>query len=239
MGKLKTRLGLGTAFASIAFLPIIGADACGSRVELETQTFELRYMNPAEAVEMIAPYVYQEREGAPGLVRHFQNGITVRETRENLARIQEVLVHYDLATPAVRLHFQLIEANGFSGTDVRIEEVQRVLEELFRFEGYRLIAEPQIAAMEGTGSTQMIAREGEQASSDEDVRYYLQARVEDVRGRGENGSIVLSVELQGDWERIQTAMAIPVGETVVLGSSQGRGSSTLILTVRPEFVDVS
>lgn len=237
MGKLKSKLGIGTAFASVAFLPIIGADACG-RVELETQTFELRYMNPAEAVEMIAPYVYPEREGAPGLVRHFPNGITVRETRENLGRIEEVLTHYDLATPAVRLHFQLIEANGFTGTDARIAEVQRVLEELFRFDGYRLIAEPQIAAMEGTGSTQMIAKEGGLAENADDIRYHLQARVVDVRGRGENGSIVLNVELQGAWERIETSMAVPVGETVVLGSSQGSGSTTLILTVRPEFVDV-
>ena len=113
-----------------------------------------------------------------------------------------------------------------------------MLEELFRFDGYRLIAEPQIAAMEGTGSTQMISREGNQARDEFDTRYYLQARVEDVRGRGESGSVVLSVELQGELERIQTSMAVPVGETVVLGSSQGRGASTLILTVRPEFVDV-
>lgn len=239
MGKMRTRLGLTGMFASVAFLPIIGTGACGQRVELETQTFELRYMNPSEAVEMIAPYVYPEREGAPGLVTHFTNGVTVRETRENLARIRDVLTSYDLATPAVRLHFQVIEANGFSGTDQRIAEVQRVLEDLFRFEGYRLLAEPQMAAMEGTASTQVIRREGSGSADADEYGLHLEARVEDVRGRGENGSVVLSVELQGAWERIQTAMAVPVGETVVLGSSQRRNGSTIILTVRPEFVDVS
>jgi hypothetical protein len=239
MGKLRTKLGVTTMFASVAFLPIIGAGACDGRVELETQTFELQYMNPSEAVEMIAPYVYPEREGAPGLVTHFTNGVTVRETRENLGRIQEVLTNYDLATPAVRLHFQVIEANGYTGTDARIQDVQRVLEDLFRFEGYRLLAEPKMAAMEGSGSTQRIARVGSGSDDVDEFGLHLQARIEDVRGRGSKGSVVLSVELQGGWERIETSMAVPVGETVVLGSSQGRGESTLILTVRPEFVDVN
>lgn len=238
MGKLKTKLGVTTMFASVAFLPIIGAGACDGRVELETQTFELQYMNPSEAVEMIAPYVYPEREGAAGLVTHFTNGVTVRETRENLARIQEVLTNYDLATPAVRLHFQVIEANGFSGTDARIADVQRVLEDLFRFEGYRLLAEPKMAAMEGSGSTQMIAVEG--VEGEEEGSYYLEARVEDVRGRGETGSVVLGVQFVGGMGgRIETSMAVPVGKTVVLGSSGFRSGSTVILTVRPEFVDVS
>ena len=234
MGKMRTKLGITGMFASVAFLPIIGTGACGQRVELETQTFELRYMNPSEAVEMIAPYVYPEREGAPGVVTHFTNGVTVRETRENLARIQDVLTSYDLATPAVRLHFQVIEANGFSGTDQRIADVQRVLEDLFRFDGYRLLAEPKVAAMEGSGSTQMISIDGADEAS-----FYLETRVEDVRGRGKAGSVVLSVELSGATGRIQTAMAVPVGETVVLGSSGAGGGSTVILTVRPEFVDVS
>jgi hypothetical protein len=180
---------------------------------------------------MIAPYVYQEREGAQGVVTHFTNGVTVRETRENLARIREVLENYDYATPAVRLHFQLIEANGFSGNDARISDVQDALEELFRFEGYRLLAEPQMAAMEGAGSSQMIPR----ADGD---GFFLEARVDDIRGRDERGSVVLNVSLRGDWERIETSMAVPVGQTVVLGSSQGNGTSTIILTVRPEFVSL-
>lgn len=233
MGKMTRKMGLTTAFASVAFLPIIGAGSCDGRVELATQTFELQYMHPEEAVEMIAPYVYPEREGAAGLVTHFSGGVTVRETRENLARIQEVLRNYDLATPGVRLHFQLIEANGFSGTDSRIADVRRALEELFRFEGYRLIAEPQMAAMEGTGSSQMIGGSGDGMDG-----YYLEARVQDIRGRGDRASVILSVNLRGPaMARIETALAVPVGETVVLGSSQA-GTETLILTVRPEFVDV-
>ncbi|MDX1393688.1 MAG: hypothetical protein R3195_04835 [Gemmatimonadota bacterium] len=232
MGKMTRKMGLSTAFASVAFLPIIGSGACAGDTELETQTFELQYMNPGEAVEMIAPYVYPEREAAPGLVTHFSGGLTVRETRENLARIREVLESYDLPTPGVRLHFQLIEANGYGDTDPRISDVQDALEELFRFDGYRLLAEPQMAAMEGTGSTQRIPEA-------DGSGFYLEARIQDIRGRGDKASIVLSVSLMGDYERIETSMAVPVGETVVLGSSQGDGSSTIILTVRPQFVDVS
>ena len=232
MGKLTRKMGLTTAFASVAFLPIIASGACSGGAELETQTFELQYMNPGEAVEMILPYVYPEREGAAGLVTHFSGGITVRETRENLARIREVLENYDVATPGVRLHFQVIEADGFSGTDPRIADVQEALEELFRFEGYRLLAEPQMAGMEGTGSTQLVADPNRDAGG-----FYLEARVQDVRGRGDRASVVIAVSLQGD-ARIETSMAVPVGETVVLGSSGESGASTIILTVRPELVDV-
>lgn len=232
MRKLKKRMGLTGAIASFAFLPVIGSQACESGVELQTMTFELQHMRPDEAVAMVAPYVYPEREGAAGMVTHFSTGLTVRETAENLARIQEVLERYDLATPAVRLHFQIIEADGFEGTDARIADVQAALEELFRFEGYRLLAEAQMAAMEGTGSSQLIA--------EDDRQFVLDGRVEDIRGRGENGSIVLSVRLDrvSGFNQIRTQMAVPVGQTVVLGSSKGTGPSTIILTVRPEFVTV-
>ena len=237
MGKTTRKMGLTTAFASVAFLPIIGSGACAGP-ELETQTIEHQYMNPGEAVEMIAPYVYPEREGAEGMVTHFSTGVTVRETRENLSRIQEVLENYDLPTPAVRLHFQIIEADGFNETDPRIADVQSALENLFRFEGYRLISEPQMAAMEGTGSRQLIAGPGDQTAAFDG--FFLEAHVEDVRGRGGRGSVVLSVELRGPRAtEISTALAVPVGETVVLGSAKGISSSTIILTVRPEFVEVN
>jgi hypothetical protein len=240
MGKLTRKMGLTTAFASVAFLPILSTRACDGGVELETRTFELQYMNPAEAVEMIAPYVYPERESAAGLVTHFTGGVTVRETRENLARIQDVLANYDVATPAVRLHFQLIEADGFQGTDARIADVQQALQELFRFEGYRLLAEPQMVAMEGAGSTQLLSVGEQRSQTDPGTKdYHLEARVEEVRNRGDNASVVLTVGLHGDWERIETSMAVRVGQTVVLGSSKGRGTSTIILTVRPELVDMN
>jgi len=230
MSRLARRMGWTGALASFAFLPVLGIGACDGGVNLETATFELQYMNPSEAVEMIAPYVYPEREGAAGVVTHFSTGVTVRETAENLRRIQGVLEQYDVPTPAVRLYFQLIEADGFEGTDARIADVRAALEELFRFDGYRLLAEPQMAAMEGSGSSQVIVEDAKE--------YWLQARVEDVRGRGDKSSVVLSVELNGGDKRIQTAMAVPAGETVVLGSSKGYGESTLILTVRPELVPV-
>jgi len=230
MSRLARRMGWTGALASFAFLQVLGIGACDGGVNLETATFELQYMNPSEAVEMIAPYVYPEREGAAGVVTHFSTGVTVRETAENLRRIQGVLEQYDVPTPAVRLYFQLIEADGFEGTDARIADVRAALEELFRFDGYRLLAEPQMAAMEGSGSSQVIVEDAKE--------YWLQARVEDVRGRGDKSSVVLSVELNGGDKRIQTAMAVPAGETVVLGSSKGYGESTLILTVRPELVPV-
>lgn len=215
-----------TAVAAIPLLAAALAFACDSGPMLETRTFEVQHVNPGEALAMIAPYVYEERERAPGEATAFRGGITVRESPENLDRIAAVIERYDRAKPGVRLHFQLIEADGFEGSDPRIADIRAALDQLFRFDGYRLVAETQIAAMEGTGSTQ-IFEAGER-------ELYLRAGVDEVRGSETSGSVVVSVDLGGGVP-IQTSLAVPVGQTVVLGSSRVRGT-TLILTVRPEFV---
>ncbi len=223
-----------TTIPAIALIPVlIGAlaYACDSGPGLDTRTFEVQNIDPGEALAMVRPYVYEERAAAPGEVTAFQGGITVRETPENLDRIAEVLRRYDHPKPGVRLHFQIIEADGFEGEDARIADVRDALDELFRFKGYRLVTEAQIAAMEGTSSSQQFA-EG-------DRDFQLRAEVTEVRGSDEHGSVRVSVSLIADDGRsgyVETSLAVPVGQTVVLGSSKPRNAPTLILTVRPEFV---
>ncbi|MDX1578269.1 MAG: hypothetical protein R3266_07280 [Gemmatimonadota bacterium] len=221
------------AIALLALAPTFLTQACDAGAELETRTFELQYLAPEEAAEMVTPYVYPDRPGAPGVVTHFSSGITIRETPEALDRIGEVLERYDRAKPGVRLYFQLIEADGFTGTDERIADVRGALEQLFRFEGYRLLAEGHMAMMEGTSSDQNLLGTGGRA-------FELGARVNEVRGSGDAGSVGVTVILQPlEGSRrgyINTSLVVPVGETVVLGSSQSQDQRTLILTVRPEFV---
>ena len=208
--------------------------ACGGGPDLDTRTFELQYLDPSEAVEIVVPYVYSDREESPGLVSAFSGGLTVRETSDNLDRIGRVLAEYDRPKPGVRLIFQLIEADGPGEPDPRIRDVESALRELFRFEGYRLIAETNLAAMEGTSSSQQLHEEPHR-------EFFITARVHEIRGSADKASVALSVELMLPTigNAIQTSMAVPVGRTVVLGSTKQIDQPTLILTVRPELVTLT
>lgn len=213
------------------FLGAVLTAACGTAPELETRTYDLTYLEPEEAAEMVAPYVYHDRPGTPGVVSHFPGGITVRESPDNLAKIGRVLERFDVAKPAVRLHFQVIEANGSSERDPRIAEVETALRELFRYTGYRLVAEAQMGAVEGSSSTQALRQEGRE--------YGIRADVQRIRSAGERGVVELAVALYAErfGAAIETSMSVPAGQTVVLGSAQPFPDlPTLILTVRPEFI---
>lgn len=225
------------AVGAALVIPSLGIDACQQAPVLETRTFELQYMRPDEALVMIQPYVYGDRPGASGLATHFSGGITVRETPESLARIEAVLEEYDRPQPGVRLHFQVIEADGFVGRDARIADVQEALEELFRFDGYQLVTEAQLAMIEGTNTNQTISEDGR------DFRFMGQ--VLDVRGSGSTASVTLEILLQAEEAAtgqlvgvIQSSMVVPVGQTVVIGSTKPRDQPTMILTVRPELVEL-
>lgn len=215
---------------------LLTAAACGSPT-LETRTFELQHLDPGIAGDMVRPYVYDDRPGAAGMLSVFPGGLTVRETPDNLERIARVLTERDRPRPAVVLNFQLIQADGPAGSDPRIAEVEAVLRDLFRFDGYRLLSESRMGAVEGGSSSQMIRG----PEGGDDPGYLLSAVVRRVQGTLERGSIDLHVELMAPsvGRAITTDMNVPAGQTVVLGSAQpdpDRGA--LILTVRPELVAV-
>jgi hypothetical protein len=145
-----------------------------------------------------------------------------------------VLEEYDRPKPGVRLLFQLIQANGAEAVDPRIRDVEQALRELFRFEGYELVAETQLGAVVGSGSTQVFGHEG--------VQYAITAHIQNVREKAGAGAVELHVELMSDQigRAMTTAMTVPVGRTVVLGSTQPDPErAALILTVRPELVTLS
>ena len=207
------------------------ASGCRGGPELETHTFEVRYLSPGQVDLMVRPYVYTDRAEAPGQLSVFDGGLTVRETRDNLDRIARVLEERDRARPGVALYFQLIEADGPGEEDPRIQDVEAVLRELFRFEGYRLLSEARIGAMEGGRAIQGLR-------TPDGGEYQLVADVGSIRGTPERGSVEVEVRLHGSREMyLETRITVPVGQTVVLGSSQldPTGGAT-ILTVRPELV---
>lgn len=208
----------------------VTAAACTRGPALETRTFQLQYLNVETAAEMIRPYVFFDRENAPGVLSVADNLLTVRETPDNLERIRRVLAQYDGPRPSVRLHFQVIRANGAQGADPAIADVEAELRKLFRFQGYRLVATAVTAGIEGSRLSQAVAQD-----------MSIITAIRRVRGAGDSATVELEVQLRvlsGMGGELQTSVTVPVGKTVVLGNAQtGSPRGHLILTVRPELVD--
>jgi hypothetical protein len=199
---------------------------------LETHTFELEYLNAGAAAQIVDPYVFADRPDSPGRISIAENLITVRETRDNLERIGRLLERYDTPPPSVRLHFQVIGANGSSTTDSAIADVESVLRRLFQFRGYRLLAQAMLGGVEGSGTEQRMSSEGR--------GLIIRSYINDVRSSGDSGVVHLEVQLfaSGYGDVLQTSVNVRAGQTIVLGSTQpDPQGETLILTVRPEIVE--
>jgi hypothetical protein len=213
---------------------VLVAGAC-SGPQLDTQTFELKYLDAQTAASLIEPYVYFDRETNPGTVSTAGNMashlITVRETPDNLAKIARVLSEYDQPAPMVQLHFQLIEANGSDTTDPAIANVESALRQLFRFRGYRLLAEAVLSGVAGSSMRQKLGGE---------ARYFdIETNIRDVRGTGDSGTVRFEVGLLGQSQGtvFETTANVRMGQTMVLGSTRPLPSmQTLILAVRPEVM---
>jgi hypothetical protein len=208
--------------------------ACDRSPRLETRTFPLQYIEPRTADGIIQPYVFADRAGAPGIMSMTENTVTVRETPDNLEQIARVLAEFDVPSPWVRLHFQLIEADGSGPVDPRIADIETELRKLFRYEGYRLAAE---AVVSGT------ARSVIEQSIGGDVRqgtgYVLDVDIGEVRLIGESGYVALNVHLRSPYGGgLGTRVNARTGQTLVIGNARLReGSGTMILAVRPELAD--
>ncbi|GMV04099.1 MAG: hypothetical protein AMXMBFR53_03800 [Gemmatimonadota bacterium] len=195
---------------------------CQRAPRLETRTFALEHLRGYEAIVLVEPYIYGDREGAPGTASQTDNALTVRETADNLDQIARVLAQFDVPRPDARLRFQLIEADGFTGRDERIAAVEDELRRLFQFRGYRLAGEAYVTATDdssveqGLGPRHVVAAE-----------VFLGAgfiRLENVRLWSHDGG-----------DRLTTTVNIRPGQTLVLGSASAAGEdATLLLTVRAE-----
>lgn len=228
-GRTVRRLGLAVA-AAVA----LAAVACERGPELDTRTFEVQYLAPYQIDQLIAPYVFTDREARPGMMSSTEGAVTVRETPDNLEKIARVLEEYDRPKPSVMLHFQIIEANGASESDPAIEAVERELRRLFRFDGYRLVAETRVGGIQGTGIRQVVGPPNEEDS------FFIQTGVTEVRTGGETPTVTLDVGLFGAevGNILETSVTIPAGHSVVLGTANAPAfEGALILVVRAEIVE--
>ena len=200
--------------------------------ELDTRTFEVRYLPSHQVDALIAPYVYTDRERSPGTLSATEGAVTVRETEDNLDKIARVLEQYDRPRPTGMLHFQISEADGAVGTDPAIADVEQELRRLFRFEGYELLAETKVGGIAGTALHQVVrARDG-------DTEFGIRGGVSEVRTGASGATVTLDVELSSrGGQGLATTVTIPADHTVVLGTAQAEGvEGALILTVRAEVV---
>ena len=209
------------------------AAGCGTAPSLDTETFTLHHIDGNQAMLLIDPYVFTDRPNAPGSVSGAGNMLTVRETRDNLDKIRRVLSEIDQPRPTVRLHFQLIEADGAGKADPAIAEVEAELRKLFRYQGYRLLHDAVIGGTEGSHIEQVVGRE-----DDANAGYMLIANIGAVRVAGDSGTVQLDVGVRNPMRgALMTSVNARAGQTLVVGNAQLiHGGGTLILTVRPEFV---
>ena len=133
--------------------------------------------------------------------------------------------------PAVLLRFQIIEADGFTETDPAIADVREVLAELFRFRGYRLAAEAVVRAGSGRFRQRVAGTEGRTFS----ITGHASARGTDSRTATQVMLGELTLWVSDSSPVLETAVTVPVGQTVVLGTARPRADQpVLILVVRPE-----
>ena len=211
-----------TMLVALAFM------GCARSPELDTRTFRLEHLDGGAAVEIVDPYVYGDRPGAPGTLSYQGYVLTVRETPDNLEKIARVLEEFDRPTPSIQLKFQIIEADGATRSDSAIAEVEAELRKLFQFRGYRLLAEAYAGGVEGSAVTQTV-----RTGSDS---FIIEARIRRVRATDTSGTVELSVGLHSGSGGLESTVNVPVGKTVVLGNAQldpRRGP--LILAVRPDL----
>ena len=214
-----------TLTVTAALIAVLGA--C-SRPDLDTRTFDLRYLDEEQAAEVIQPYVYTDREGAPGGLSYGAGLLTVRETPDNLAKIERVLSEHDRPSPMLQLRFQLIEADGAAREDPRIADVTAELSRLFRFAGYTLLDETVMGATAGASVANVLAN-----------RFRIGVEVFRVSGGPDEGTVELLVSLDalGSVSAFRTTVTVPLGKTAVLGNVRmDVPRNPLILTVRPEML---
>ncbi|MEX2281232.1 MAG: hypothetical protein WEE89_01965, partial [Gemmatimonadota bacterium] len=166
------------------------------------------------------------------------HSVFVRGSDRVKNEVAALLAAEDKPKPPVVLKFQIIEANGFTQTDTSVAQVESVLRGLFRFNGYRLVAEAYIRTKEESTASQMIV-------GDNGQQYGINVRVDKVMRREGKASAEVTTELWVDAPgliALSNTVNMPDGQTIVLGTARTTGEGragqlrgALILVVMPEL----
>jgi hypothetical protein len=233
----------------IALALTVAGTASAQMSPMETKTIELKHLKPAEAVKLLRPYIVN---GAGGVfdVSESIPIITIKDLAENIAKMEKVLAKYDHSPATIRLVFQLIEADtgvrtvsmSTRGTPLSVD-LDSTLRSVLRFPVYRLLAQ----GVATTGEQATVSQQMGDAS--DGLVFKLRAFVGSIKLQegSTSGTVRIDVGLSREGlptasglvsETVMgTALDVPLGNTVVLGTASTRiGGTALILTVRPELL---
>lgn len=219
---------------------------------LVVRTFTLKVIRAADAAKLVSPYILSPKGGVFEAGRDIR-AITIRETQPNLARIAGLLREHDQPPATFRLRFQLIAAEDAAARDPAIAGIDSTLRSLFRFGGYRLLSQESATANEQEQFLIMIPAG--------DERLQLSGGVGGLLTVGAKGSVQVNIRLirtqvgqipgtpplePGNHRSpgflmpetlLTSGLTIPLGQTIVLGSTAPGGNiRALILVVRPELI---
>ena len=237
--------------AGIAFVTMVVALSSGAAAQqIDTRnavmhgdfivkTVPLHRLTSNEAVKLLSPYS-QTAGGGVFEVSPSVRAVTIREVPKVFAEMMLVLGQYDRDPASVTLNFQLIAAENSNTRDPGVAGLDSLLRGVLKYTGYRLLTTSVASASDGGIVTQTLSADGE--------TFTLQVFVNDMRVDGNDASVHLAVTLtrngvpskgQTPSQVLSTGVTVPVGQTVVLGTSATDiGQRALILTVRPQLVPV-
>ncbi len=232
--------------AAIGFAPLANAQQASTapvhatvQPKFVVKTVPLHHLTSREAVKLLEPY----SQTAGGGVYEVPNirAVTIRELPNVFSEMMTVLSQYDREPASVTLSFQLIAAENTSTRDPVVANLDSLLRGVLKFSGYRLLSTSVASASEYGHIRQTLSAGDDQLSLSVDVC--------DLRIDGNSASVHSDVSLtkpmvvataqtagQMPSQILSTGVTVPIGQTVVLGTSTTEGGQrALILTVRPQL----
>lgn len=196
----------------------------------ETRSYRLDHLGRDDAMMLIEPYVPGGAKNMRAVSHASERTVlTITAPPTRLEQIEQLLREYDKGSAAVQLRFQIVEADGFTGSDPAIADVEPALRGLFRFAGYRLLGE---ALVEATAP----GRVEQVVTAADGTPFHIAAALRRVLSSEERQAVEVDAELrlQGGPVLLSTSLTVPDGQTVVVGSATpAPGERTIILVVRP------
>jgi hypothetical protein len=224
----------------------LDGDPTVNRDTLVVRSFALRYLSSAEAAKLVGPYVFRSAQSAVFDGGSRANAITVRERPEVLAVIDSVLREFDRPPNSLVLRFQLLSSSDTPTTDPGIRDVDQALRGLFRFPGYRVVAEGTTIVGDSEEFTVTMSGESDRYIATGSIGRVTSGTAPNVkltvdlkaapRNRvpvDSTGGAGMLFDLMMGSQVVASGVTMPVGEAVVLGSgSITEQKGTLILVVR-------
>jgi len=209
-------------------LAIVAVTGCGDRTRgMDTRTFTLGRLDSDQALTLLTPYV---SEG--GMLSAKGKLITVREKPDRMKVIEGLLAQYDGGGEAVdvALHFQVVQANGFTQRDSALTDIEPMLHQTFRYHGYKLLGETQVRVREeGTFEQNVgqfsISGRVHRMEAGPQKRLPMEIQLRTAPHKASDGSTAQ--------DAMETTVTTTLGKPMVLGQSTSGGA--IILVIRPSL----